>query len=237
MVEELKLGEISVEVVQKDIKNIHLSVYPPTGKVRISAPLRMKFDAIRMFALSKLSWIKSKQKKLNNQKRESQREFIDRESHYLWGRRYLLNIVESVQSPRVELKHDKIVLHVKQKSSRRTMEALVEQWYRDLIKEEAPEIIAKWEPILGVKVKRVFVQLMKTKWGSCSPKTASVRLNTELARKPKEFLEYIIVHEMTHLRVPTHNARFASIMDQNMPNWRQYRDELNRLPLRDVTWS
>ncbi len=233
----INLGELSVDVVQKDIKNIHLSVYPPTGRVRISAPQRMELDTIRVFAVSKLGWIKRQQKKLRDQQRESPREYLERESHYLWGKRYLLKIEELDAVPKVELKHKTMLLQVRPDSSVEKKRAVLEDWYREQLKEAVPPLIAKWEPPIGVKVAKFFVQRMKTKWGSCNHRAGNIRLNSELAKKPPECLEYLVVHEMVHLLEPTHNQRFITTMDRFMPNWQFYRDELNRLPVPHENWG
>jgi predicted metal-dependent hydrolase len=214
MVTQIKLGGIAVDVVQKDIKNIHLSVYPPSGRVRISAPLRMDIDTIRVFAIAKLGWIKSQQHKLCEQEREAPREYLDRESHYVWGKRYLLKIEEQDAAPKVELKHYKMVLRVRPSASQEKKEEVLEAWYRDQLKAALPPLIAKWESFMGVKVGRCFVQKMRTKWGSCSHDSKNIRLNTDLAKKPLECLEYIVVHELAHLLEPTHNNRFVALMDQ-----------------------
>lgn len=237
MVMKIELGDIAVDVVKKEIKNIHLSVYPPTGKVRISAPMRMDLDTIRVFAISKLAWIKSQQQKLREQERESPREYLDRESHYVWGRRYLLKVIEKDAAPAVELNHSKMLLQIRPATSYVRKQAILEEWYRERLKEAVPSLVAKWEPLMGVKVERFFVQRMKTKWGSCTPESRSIRLNTNLAKKPPECLEYIVVHEMVHLLEPTHNSRFMTLMDQFIPKWRFYRDELNRLPVRHEDWA
>ncbi len=236
MVSQIKLGDIAVDVVIKDIKNVHLSVHPPTGRVRISAPKRMNLDTIRVFAISKLGWIKQQQTKLRNQERETPREYLDRESHYLWGKRYLLNVVEEDAAPRVELKHKKIILRVRSGTIRDKKQAILEEWYREQLKEAAPTLIAKWEKLMHVKTKRFFVRRMKTKWGSCNPSARSIRLNTELAKKSPYCLEYIIAHEMAHLREPTHNNRFIALMDSVMPKWEFYREMLNISPLRHESW-
>jgi predicted metal-dependent hydrolase len=237
MVSQIKLGDIAVDVVLKDIKNVHLSVHPPTGRVRISAPSRMKMDTIRVFVISKLAWIRQQQKKLREQEREAPREYLDRESHYVWGKRYLLQVVERDPTPGLALTHNRMILTVHAKADRATREAAVAQWYRDQIKEAVPELIEKWEPALGVSVDRVFFQQMKTKWGSSNPRARTIRLNTELAKKPKECLQYIVVHEMLHLLEPTHNARFVALMDRFMPKWQFYRQRLNRLPVRHADWD
>ncbi len=234
---QIALGDIIVDVVQKDIKNIHLSVYPPVGKVRIAAPLRMDLDTIRVFAISKLGWIKRQQQKLCEQARETPREYLDRESHYLWGKRYLLQLLEQDTAPQVMLKHQQMILQIRPVTSTEKRQEILDAWYREQLKNAVPALITKWEPLMGVRVGRFFVQRMKTKWGSCSPSTQSIRLNTELAKKPPECLEYIIVHEMTHLLEARHNSRFISLMDQFMPKWRFYKEELNRLPLRHDDWG
>jgi len=237
MVTKIELGHIAVDVVKKDIKNVHLSVYPPTGKVRISAPLRMDLNTIRVFAISKLGWIKQQQKRVIEQEREPPREYLDRESHYVWGRRYLLKVIEKDAAPKVELKHNRMLLQTRPDAGEGRKQNILDAWYREQLKEAAPPLIAKWERLMGLKVERFFVQKMKTKWGSCSRSSASLRLNTDLAKKPRECLEYIVVHEMAHLLEPTHNSRFSSLMDRFMPNWRFYRQALNRLPVRHENWG
>ncbi len=237
MTAQLQLGDIRVDVVRKDIKHIHLGVYPPMGRVRISAPEWMALDSIRLFAVDKLAWIKRQQEKLRAQPREAPREYIERESHYVWGRRYLLRVIEKDAAVAVELTHRYLRLQVRpgMDSSRRA--ELLEQWYRARIHQALPALLTKWEPVLGVNINRVFVQRMKTRWGGCNAAARNIRLNTELAKKPPECLEYILVHELIHLREPTHNQRFLQLMHEAMPNWRLCRDELNRLPLRQELWE
>jgi predicted metal-dependent hydrolase len=237
MVTELKLGDIAVEVVKKDIKNLHLSVYPPAGRVRISAPLRMNLDTIRVFAISKLGWIKQQQKKLQEQERETPREYLELESHYVWGKRYLLEVIESGGVPAVELNHTRMRLRVRSGAGEEKRQAVVEEWYREQLRRALPALITKWEPRIGVKVEKFFVQRMKTKWGSCNTESRRIRLNTDLAKKPPACLEYIVVHEMVHILEPEHNDRFMTLIDQFMPKWRFYRAELNRLPLRHSDWD
>ncbi len=236
MATQIDLGGISVDVVRKDIKNVHLSVFPPTGRVRIAAPARMDLDTIRVFAVTKLGWIKAQQKKILAQERETPREYLDRESHYLWGRRYLLEVVERDAAPLVTLKHRKLVLQVRPGSVELKRQEVLEAWYRVTLKRAMPALIAKWEPLMGAKVHRFFVQRMKTKWGGCNPRARSLRLNTELAKKPPECLEYIVVHEMAHLLEPTHGQRFRALMDRTMPAWEFHRAQLNRLPVRHEEW-
>ena len=236
MMTTIELGEIAVEVVKKDIKNIHLSVHPPTGRIRISAPLRMNIETIRVFAISKLRWIKQHQKKLREQERETPREYLDRESHYVWGKRYLLQVVEVDAAPVVELKHSKIRLQVRPGTSEDKRQAIVDEWYRAQIKNSVPSLIAKWGLLMGVEVERFFVQKMKTKWGSCNAGSKSIRLNTDLAKKPLECLEYIVVHEMVHFLVPGHGDRFTALMDRYLPSWRLVRQTLNEAPLAHANW-
>ena len=237
MVSQIELGDIAIDVVLKDIKNVHLSVYPPTGRVRISAPKRMSIDTIRVFAISKLDWIRQQQTKLQGQERETPREYLDRESHYVWGKRYLLKVSESDERPLIELKHSSLLLRVRPRTDEQKKQALVEAWYRERLKEAVPPLLARWQPLLGVAVQRFFVRRMKTMWGSCNHKARTIRLNTELAKKPTECLEYIVVHELVHLIEPTHNVRFVALMDRFLPKWQFHRQVLNRLPVRRETWD
>lgn len=237
MATQLDLGGVSVDVVSKEIKNVHLSVDPPTGRVRIAAPLHMKLETIRVFAISKLDWIKRQQHKVLRQDREAPREYLERESHQVWGKRYLMKVEASHGSPTVGLSHRQLVLGVRPETSEARRGEILDAWYRAQIKMAMPALLARWQPLMGVKLDRFYVQRMKTKWGSCNPSTRSIRLNTDLAKKPPCCLEYIVVHELVHLLEPTHNARFTALMDRFLPNWRQLRDDLNRLPLRHVDWS
>jgi predicted metal-dependent hydrolase len=233
----IQLGDIAVDVVRKNIRNIHLSVHPPTGRVRIAAPERMSLDTVRVFAIAKLPWIKKQQRKLLEQEREPLREYIDRESHYVWGTRYLLKVIEADRPRSVELSHGRMILVVRRGTETTKRQAMLDEWYRDQLRAALLPLIEKWERLIGVKVERVFVQRMKTKWGSCNHRAGSIRLNTDLARKPRECLEYILVHEMVHLLEPTHNERFMALMDQFMPKWQTHRDALNRLPVRHDSWD
>lgn len=237
MVTLLELGDVSVEVVRKEIKNLHLSVHPPAGRVRISAPMRMNLDAVRVFAISKLGWIRQQQRRLREQVRETPREYLDLESHYVWGSRYLLKVVEGAGPAAVELSHSHMHLRVPAGAGEEKRRSVVEGWYRDQVKRSATPLIAKWEPLLGVQAGRLLVRRMKTKWGSCHPATRIIRLNTELAKKPTECLEYIVVHELVHLIEPTHGQRFTDLMDRFLPRWRFSRDVLNKLPVSHSEWD
>lgn len=232
----LQLGGITVEVFKKDIKNVHLSVLPPKGAVRISAPQRMKMDAIRLFAISKLQWIKQQQQKLQKQEREPPRDYVDRESHYVWGKRYLLKLVTHDAAPKIALKHKTLELHARESVPAEKRQEILEAWYREQVKAALPPLLEKWEKILGVQVNRSFVQRMKTKWGSSNPKRHNIRLNTELAKKPRECLEYVVVHELAHFISARHDERFISTLDRHLPSWRMTRDLLNAAPLRHEHW-
>lgn len=237
MAMQIELDDIQIDVVFKDIKNVHLSVYPPNGRVRIAVPSRMNPDTVRVFAISKLNWIRQQQEKILAQERETPREYLNRESHYLWGKRYLLDIVLENVRPDVQLEHANMILRVRPGTDEGRKQAIVEEWYRAQLRQAVMPLISKWESIIGVKVERLFVQRMKTRWGSCSPKSGNIRLNTDLAKKPPECLEYILVHEMVHLLEPSHNARFVSLMESFVPKWQFYREALNRLPVRHEHWD
>ncbi|MHB8636736.1 MAG: M48 family metallopeptidase [Fimbriimonadaceae bacterium] len=231
----IHLGEIEADVVLKNIKNVHLSVYPPNGHVRISAPERMTVDNVRAYAITKLDWIKQQQRKLRSQERVTPREYVSGESHFVWGKRYRLRVLDSPH-PGVVIRARHLELRARNGSSTERREEIVERWLREQLKAAIPSLIGTWEPRLGVKVSMFFVQRMKTKWGSCSTSSGRIRLNTELAKKPVECLEYILVHEMVHLIEPSHNPRFVSLMNEFFPKWKFYRDELNRLPVRHEDW-
>lgn len=234
---EIALGEISVAVVYKDIKNIYLSIYPPTGKVRISAPYRLDIDTLRIFAISKLGWIRKQRTKLQQQDRESAREYIGRESHYYLGRRYLLNVWDTDSSPKVELNHSTIEMYARPNMSVDKKQQILDDWYRQRLKEMIPAVILQWEGKLNVNVSEFGVKKMKTRWGSCNQRAGRIWLNLELAKKPTQCLEYVIVHEMAHLREKKHGERFAAIMDNALPMWRVHKEELNRFPLSHRGWK
>ena len=233
----LELGNIRINVEQKDIKNIHLSVYPPDGQVRIAAPDHMDLDTIRVFAINKLKWIKKQQAVFKNQERETPREFIANESHYFRGERYLLEIIEHATKPKVVLKHHTIELYLRPNTSTQKRKTLLDEWYREQMKAILPEMIEKWEKVIGVKTNDFGVKIMRTKWGSCNIEAKRIWFNLELAKKPLECLEYIVVHELVHLLERNHNTRFVRFMNEFMPKWRFYRDELNRLPFRHTDWK
>ena len=236
MLDQLQLGELTCHVERKDIKNVHLSVHPPQGRVTVAAPEHMKLDTIRVYVISKLGWIKAQQRKIAKQDRETPREYLERESHYLWGKRYLLSINEEARTPSVTLSHQKLQLCIRPGTSQAKREDLLEEWYRQQLKAAIPALIEQWEARLDVSVNKFYVRRMKTKWGSCTHHRGTIRLNTELAKKPKACLEYLVVHEMVHLLEPTHNERFVGYMDLHLPNWRHTRNILNDLPVRHEAW-
>jgi predicted metal-dependent hydrolase len=237
MKDTIQLGDINIDVTRKDIKNVHLSVHPPDGRVSLSAPLNTRLEVARAYAISKLSWIRLQQQKLAKQSRETPREFVKRESHYLWGRRYLLNVIVTEDKPNIVIDHKRIHLYVKSGADKDKKAEIIYEWQKSLLHEFIQEVIPKWEKILVVNVKAYFVQKMKTKWGSCNHNAQNIRLNTELVKKPKDLVEYVIVHEMVHLLVPTHNDHFIALMNKYYPNWREARLELNELPLGHVEWK
>jgi predicted metal-dependent hydrolase len=229
--EMIQVGDLWIQVTRKNIKNVHLSVYPPDGRVTLSAPADTRLDAARAYAVSKLGWIRRQQKRLRQQVREPRRKYVTRESHYLWGRRYLLTIEESNTRPRVVLDHKRITLHVRPGSSRDKRATILHEWHKGLLHDVIPGLIGKWEPRIGVTVAGYFLQRMKTKWGSCNPGSGTIRLNTELVKKPRDLLAYVVVHEMVHLQEPVHSDRFITLLAQHCPAWQEARLELNELPV------
>ena len=234
---QILLGDIPVEVVRKNIKNLHLSVHPPDGKVRISAPARMSLDAVRLFAATKLGWIKKHQAKLRGQQREAPRDFVTRESHCYLGKRYLLNVVEVRGKSVVILKHDTIELHVPTGATRRKKSTVMQEWYRERLKEIVPQYVTKWEPLMNVNVAQFGIKRMKTKWGTCNRQARRIWINLDLAKKPEELIEYIVVHEMAHILERNHGARFVALLDGFLPQWRSLKVELNRFPVSHAEWG
>ena len=235
--QELQLGNITIDVEKKDIKNIHLSVYPPNGKVRIAAPEYMELDTIRVFAINKLEWIKKQQATFKNQVRETPREYIEKESHYFQGERYLLNVIEHDAKPKVLLNHNTIELYVRPNTTTKKRKSILDEWYRAEMKKIIPPLLKKWENIIGVKANDFGIKQMRTKWGSCNIISKRIWLNLELAKKPSICMEYILVHELVHLLERNHNDRFIRFMNEFMPKWRFHKDELNRLPFRHTDWK
>lgn len=233
----IQLGELHIEVTRKDIKNVHLSVHPPDGRVSLAAPVNTRLEVARAYAISKLPWIRQQQAQLLNQSREQPRQYVKRESHYLWGRLYLLDIVPTEGKSHVTHDHKRIYLHIKQGSNKEKKGEVLYEWQKSLLHAYIQQTVPKWEAILSVKVNAYFIQKMKTRWGSCNHTSKNIRLNTELVKKPKDLVEYVIVHEMLHLIEPTHSDQFVALMNQYYPTWREARLELNELPLGHVVWN
>jgi len=236
MAETIQIGDIVITMTRKSIKHVHLTVHPPLGRVTLVAPTGTRLEAARAYAISKIGWIRAQQASLRGQARETRRAFIERESHYLWGRRYLLSVIEADTKPSVRLSHRRITLTVRPASSMAKREEVMHEWHKSLLHEAVPPLIRKWQARLGVSVSGYFLQRMKTKWGGCNHRAGNIRLNTELVRKPKDLLEYVIVHEMLHLIEPTHSERFVALLQRHYPAWREARIELNELPLAAEVW-
>jgi predicted metal-dependent hydrolase len=234
MNETIQLGEISIAVTIKDIKNVHLTVHPPDGRVTLVLPSNTRLEVARAYAITKLAWIREQQRKLECQARETPRKFVERESHHVWGRRYLMTVNYRDVKPSVTLSNKRITLVVRPGSSAEKRAEVMHEWHKSLLHEVVPPLIKKWERKLKVRVSGYFLQRMKTKWGSCNHAEGNIRLNTELVKKPKDLLEYVIVHEMLHLTEPTHNEQFVALLDKHYPIWREARLELNELPLSQV---
>ena len=228
---------ISIEVVRKDIKNLHIGVYPPSGHVRVAAPLTFDESTVRMAVISRLGWIQRQQVAFTKQDRLSQREFVTGESHYFAGRRYRLDVLERDAPPKAWLLNNtKIRLSIRPGTDRDTREAVMQRWYRQHLRSQLPSLLEKWEAKLGVSINEVRIKKMKTLWGSCNVEAKRIWLNLELAKKSESCLVYILVHEMVHLLERTHNDRFRALMDGFLPHWRANRDELNRAPLTHESW-
>ena len=234
----LKVGGVTVEVVRKDIKNLHLGVYPPHGRVRVAAPLVVDDEAVRLAVIDKLGWIKRQKAKFAEQPRQSQREMVNGESHYFLGRRYRLRVHEHDAPPRVAVRGiASLDLFVRPDSCPEQREAVLLRWQRDQLKALIPPLLEKWQPILGVEVAAWGVKKMKTKWGSCNVSARRVWFNLELAKKPVQCLEYIVVHELVHLLERHHNERFTALVEAHVPTWRQVRELLNSAPLAHEAWT
>lgn len=235
---QITVNDIVIDVERKNIKNLHLSVHPPTGRVRIATPLRLDDHAVRLFAISKLGWIKKHQAKFENQERQSPREYVSGESHYLQGDRYLLNVIYKQGTPRVIVNSKKYIdLIVRPGSTTAQRERVMQNWYRQQLRQQIPPLFEKWQTIIGVRAGAWQIKQMKTRWGSCNIEARRIWLNLELAKKPEHCLEYVIVHELVHLIERLHNARFIALMSRYLPHWRTLRDELNRFPLSHPDWT
>lgn len=225
----IRLDRIVITVIRKDVKHVHLTVHPPDGRVTLVAPKGTRLDVARAYAATKISWIRKQREAFKGQAREPKRKYIERESHYLWGRRYLLSVIEQDRAPYVSLDHRRITLCVRPGSPLEKRSEVIHEWHKALLHEAVPLLIKKWEKVLGVRVSSYNLQRMKTKWGSCNHNAGRIRINTELVKKPKDLLEYVVVHEMLHLIEPTHSEKFFALLNNHYPNWREARAELNEL--------
>ncbi|MFZ2207303.1 MAG: SprT family zinc-dependent metalloprotease [Porticoccaceae bacterium] len=234
---QIEVSGLAIEVIRKDIKNLHVGVYPPCGRVRVAAPLRLDDEAVRLAVVSRMGWIRRQQAGFGQQDRQSQREFVTGESHYFQGRRYLLDVVERAGPQGVYLANNTTMrLNVRPGADRDARDTILQRWYRQRLLEQLPGLLAKWEPKVGRTVSDVRIKRMKTRWGSCSAEARRIWLNLELAKKPAACLEYILVHELVHLDERHHTERFCALMDTLLPAWKLCRDELNRAPLAHEEW-
>lgn len=232
------VGGIAVDVVRKPIKNLHLGVYPPAGRVRVAVPPTVSDDAVRLAVIGKLGWIKRQRANFAAQPRQSEREMVSGESHYFLGRRYRLRVIPSEGAARVVLRNrTTLELHIRPETDAAGRERALHRWYRERLRDLAMPLVRKWEAILGVQAAGVGIKKMKTKWGTCTIEARRIWLNLELAKKPPMCLEYLIVHELAHLIERNHTDRFVALMDRHLPNWRQHRQELNAAPLAHDSWG
>ncbi|OFX75327.1 MAG: metal-dependent hydrolase [Bacteroidetes bacterium GWE2_29_8] len=235
---KIDIGNIAVEVTKKDIKNIHLTVYPPNGIVRLSAPKQINDETIRLYIISKIPWIRKQQRKYKKQDRQSQREYKQRESHYFLGKRYLIRIFEHNATPQIIIKNKTYIdLCIRPGTTVEQRHIIMNEWYRKKLKEMIPELINKWQKIIGVEVNDWGVKLMKTKWGTCNIQSKRIWINLELAKKPLYCIEYIIVHELIHLKERLHNENYFAYINKFMPQWKLYQEELNNLPISHTEWE
>lgn len=233
----LAVRGVDVHVVYKDIKNLHIGVYPPIGRVRVAAPQQLDDDQVRLAVIQRLPWIKRQQDQLRSAQRQSVREMVSGESHYVWGVRRRLKVIERPGRPHVEIDGDRMVLYVPIGTSEERRRDLLDQWCRQQLRQSIPALIERWEPKLGVSVPWWGIRRMKTKWGSCNRETRRLWFNSELAKKHPECLEYVVVHEMAHYLERGHGQRFVELMDGFLPDWRSRRDGLNAAPLSDELWA
>jgi len=234
----ITVSGIKVDVVHKDIKNLHLGVYPPHGRVRVAAPLLVNDEAVRLAVIDKLGWIKRQKARFAQQPRQSQREMVNGESHYFLGQRYLLRVREQDGRASVAVRGvARLDLFVRPGTSSQQREHMLSRWHREQLKALIQPLLGKWQPILGVQVADWGIKKMKTKWGSCNNVARRVWFNLELAKKPVLCLEYIVVHELVHLLERRHGDRFVALMDQYLPHWKEYRKLLNGEPLGHFEWD
>jgi len=233
----LQIGNLEVNLQRKAIKNLHISVMPPDGHIRVAAPQAMTETAIRMAVVKRIAWIKKQQVRFQNQPRQSKRQLVSGESHYLWGKRHRLNVVEHDDFQGVLVRRSRIILHVNAGADFEKRTLLLANYYRSVLRERAFELLTQWQQQIGVGEVMLGIRRMKTKWGSCNVGAKRIWLNLELAKKPVECMEFILVHELVHLLEPKHNDRFQGFMDRFLPDWRHRKDLLNSVPLAYEHWG
>ncbi|MFW5783092.1 MAG: M48 family metallopeptidase [Spirochaetota bacterium] len=234
----MTINGMSIEIVRKKIKNLHVGVYPPNGRVRVAAPVHLSDEAVRLAVVTRIRWIRKQQQRFADQSRQSEREMVSGESHYFEGRRYRLRIEEADAPPKVESRPGGMLLfRVRPGTSREKREAILYEWYRSELKKRIPLLVSEWEPRVGVHAKETRTKRMRTRWGSCNIEEQRIWLNVELMKKPPACLEYVLVHELMHLKERNHTERFRELMDRHLPTWRQRRDQLNSAPLAHETWE
>lgn len=231
----LTVAGLGVDVIYKDIKNLHISVYPPVGRVRVAAPHRLDEDAIRLAIVQRLPWIKRQREQLQKADRQTERRMVSGETHYVWGERLRLDASRNGR-PGVQVKGVTLWVVASADADAEARMTILDRWYRRQLKAALPPLLTKWQPIVGAEMAKVVVRRMKTKWGTCIPHSRTIWLNPELAKKNPRCLEYIVVHELTHFLERTHNERFVALMDKHLPDWRARRDELNEAPLAAEQW-
>lgn len=227
-----------MDVVRKKIKNLHLGVYPPHGRVRVAAPPTVSDDAVRLAVINKLAWIKRQRSRFSEQPRQSSREMVNGESHYFLGRRYRLRVREREGPAGVAVRGvSALDLFVPHGFDAVQREAILNCWYRSELKALIPPLLKKWQRKLDVQVSAWGIRRMKTKWGSCNVDSGRVSFNLELVKKPPQCIEYIVAHELMHMLERHHNARFTALLGKYIPQWRQARELLNSSPLAHENWT
>ena len=233
----LTVRGIDIDVIYKDIKNLHIGVYPPAGRVRVAAPKRLDDQQVRLAVIKRLSWIRKQRDQLRTAARQTEREMVTGESHYVWGARRRLKVIDRPGRAHIEVDGDRLLLYVPAGTTSQDRRTVLDRWYRTQLRHELAGLIVNWENRLELSVPKWSIRRMKTKWGSCNRQTRHIWFNVELAKKHPDCLEYIVVHEMTHYLERNHGDRFTSLMDQHMPDWRRRRAQLNDAPLAEETWA
>jgi len=235
---EIEVRGISVELVRKDIKNLHLAVYPPDGHVRLAVPLAVDDEAARLSVVSRLPWIRRQREVFAQQQRQTEREMLTGESHYADGQRYRLDVIQKDGPPGVRIRNKEwLELRVRPGTDRDEREAVLYRWYRARLRERIKTLIDRWESVMEVDVAEARIRRMKTRWGSCNSEARRIWLNLELAKKSPLCVEYVVVHEMVHILEREHGKRFTELMNRFMPQWRSRKDQLNRAPLAHEDWD